>query len=119
MSEVQNEEKLVEDKFLENKRNYEISYEKNNTNRTINYTWAIVIGFIGVIISLAMGFYKMFIYENSDSYFEESINTYVGGDAYNYIINGTYTVAYFVLALVFMVYTATMMILNVLKNKYS
>lgn len=75
------------------------------------------IGFIGVIISVGMGFYKMFVYENNeDSYFDESVNAYVGGDAYNFIINGTYSTSYFVLALMCMVFSCTMLLLNKLGN---
>lgn len=73
------------------------------------------IGFIGAIISIGMGFYKMFVYENADedSYFSsENVNAYVGGDAYNYIINGTYATSYFVLAIVFMVFACSMLILK-------
>ena len=44
-------------------------------------------------IFLALGFFKMFVYSHYDG-----INAYVGGDAYNYIINGTYAAACFVLA---------------------
>ncbi len=42
----------------------------------------------------------MFNYSNPDSEFSflESENAYVGGDAYNYIINAGYATAYFVLA---------------------
>ena len=29
-------------------------------------------------------------YRNSDSFYSRNVNAYVGGDAYNYIINGTY-----------------------------
>ena len=42
----------------------------------------------------AVGFYKITKYKNSDSYYSKNINAYVGGDAYNYIINGTYFAGY-------------------------
>ncbi len=35
-------------------------------------------------------FYKLLVYENSDYHTEDNKNAYVNGDAYNYIINGTY-----------------------------
>ncbi len=53
--------------------------------------------FVGSVVSLVMGFYKMFVYENPESYFLESKNAYVGADSYNFIINGTYATGYFVL----------------------
>lgn len=45
------------------------------------------------LIPLFMGLNKMLIYDNSG----ETINAYVGGDAYNYIINANYSTAFFVL----------------------
>lgn len=46
------------------------------------------------------GFYKLTIYTNLDGYFSKANkNAYVGGDAYNYIINSERATAYFVLAM--------------------
>lgn len=50
-----------------------------------------IIALILSIIMLCVGFYKINVYE--DSIFEPK-NAYVGGDAYNYIINGTYFSGY-------------------------
>lgn len=52
---------------------------------------------------LARGFYVKNVYENysDDDYSfhsQENINAYVGGDAYNYIINGTYFTGFMVLS---------------------
>lgn len=55
----------------------------------------IVIG----IIFLCMGFYKLLVYENPDSSYLDSVNAYVGGDAYNYIINATYFATYSILGM--------------------
>ncbi|WP_202973694.1 hypothetical protein [Metasolibacillus meyeri] len=74
-----------------------------------------IIGFIATVAFVSLGFYKMFVYENygdSDYLSSYSKNAYVGGDAYNYIINGTYTTAYFILALMSMVFACTMLILG-------
>ena len=46
------------------------------------------------------GYDKMTNYDNSDYSYE---NAYVGGDAYNYIINGTHATAFFVLAIGFLI----------------
>ena len=48
-------------------------------------------------IMFYQGYDKMMNYTNSDSYYVDNHNAYVGGDAYNYIINGTYATAFFVL----------------------
>jgi len=85
--------------------------------------YIIVISIMASMASIGMGFYKMFVYRNSDSdseYFVSSDfnkNAYVGGDAYNYIINGTYTTAYFVLGLTFMLLACALMIIHTLKNQ--
>ena len=49
------------------------------------------------IIMVSIGFYKHLVYENSS--YRDEVNVYVGGDAYNYIINGTYFTAYAVLGM--------------------
>lgn len=58
-----------------------------------------IVTFIASIISIGLGFYKMMVYRSADdaSYDESTINSYVGGDAYNYIINGTHATSFFVL----------------------
>ena len=63
-----------------------------------------VIFIIVGIILIGIGFYKYIVYENNNSEYsylyddeEENVNAYVGGDAYNYIINGTYFTAYSIL----------------------
>jgi hypothetical protein len=61
-----------------------------------------LISIIASIVSFwffRMGWYKMTVYRNSESSFVDNKNAYVGGDAYNYIINGTYSTSYFVLAI--------------------
>lgn len=109
-----NEEVKPEDKALGNT----ISKSGGESGSVESYNWGIGIGLTGVIISLCVGFYKMFVYQNNNddemyfSDYEESINAYVGGDAYNFIINASYSTAYFVLALMFMVLFCTSMILK-------
>ena len=71
----------------------------NNSNDT-TYKTVGVIFFIGSCIFTAIGFYKMFVYENND-YGYNLKNAYVGGDAYNYIINGTHSIAFFILGMGF------------------
>ena len=48
-------------------------------------------------------------YHNSDY---RQVNAYVGGDAYNYIINGTYATAFFVLTAMFVLAAIGLMILH-------
>ena len=49
------------------------------------------------------GYDKMTNYYNSEDYSILNENAYVGGDAYNYIINGTYSTSYFTLTSGFMI----------------
>lgn len=56
------------------------------------------------IFFVCRGFYKKNSYSNPDSdsaysYSTQYTNSYVGGDAYNYIINGTYFTGYVVLGM--------------------
>lgn len=46
------------------------------------------------MICIGMGFNKMLNYKNSDTYQYKSVNAYVGGDAYNYMINASYFTGY-------------------------
>lgn len=55
--------------------------------------FAIFLTIFGIIF-LGIGFHKILVYENSDYSWGEHKNSYVGGDAYNYIINGTYFSGY-------------------------
>ena len=64
-----------------------------NIWRTIGIIFAIT-----SLVPLGLGFHKLFVYKNSEYYPSLNVNTYVGGDAYNYIINANYATAYFVLA---------------------
>lgn len=56
-----------------------------------------VILFVVAIIMLYKGYDKMTNYSNSS--YRDHVNVYVGGDAYNYIINGNYATGFFVLAI--------------------
>lgn len=72
------------------------------------------VSYVLCIIMISFGVHKMFVYENPESTFRESKNAYVGGDAYNYIINANYASAYFVLACFFAIIGATLVISAIL-----
>ena len=55
--------------------------------------------YVLAFLSVFMGFYKMLIYDNSK--YGNNTNAYVGGDAFNYMINAEYAIAWFVLAVFF------------------
>lgn len=64
------------------------------------------------IYTLFKGIDKMTNYYNSENYPSLNENAYVGGDAYNYIINGNYATAFFVLTAMFVMAAIGLMILH-------
>jgi hypothetical protein len=75
------------------------------------------------VIFLFAGFYKMYAYENPDSESEylsdteDYVNAYVGGDAYNYIINAGKATANFTAAILFVIVGFGILVLEVLYGK--
>ena len=63
-----------------------------------------VISFILAGVMVNQGLDKINNYYNSEDYSSLNENAYVGGDAYNYIINANYATGYYVLALIFVVF---------------
>lgn len=60
---------------------------------------AAVCSFLLSIVMIGMGIYKYLVYSNPE--YGNKTNVYVGGDAYNYIINSNYTTGFYVLATMF------------------
>lgn len=60
-----------------------------------------IICYILSLVSILFGLYKMFVYAGTS--LRHPINAYVGGDAYNYIINANYATAFFVLGIFFVI----------------
>ena len=89
-------------------------------NKFINLKIISIIFYIISIISMFIGFYKMFVYYNPE-YYGDKINVYVGGDAYNYIINSNYSNGYYILSMGFLlagsIFLCTYLILNELNFK--
>lgn len=55
--------------------------------------------------------------DSLESLTTESVNAYVGGDAYNFIINGTYTTAFFTLAVGFIVSGTLFIVAHIVLKK--
>ncbi|MCD7819685.1 MAG: zinc ribbon domain-containing protein [Lachnospiraceae bacterium] len=68
-------------------------------------------------VTLYQGINKMTRYNSGDYYPYETINAYVGGDAYNYIINGTYSTAFFVLTTMFWLMAIGLIIIHYVSLK--
>jgi len=86
--------------------------EKNMPSNKKAWDLKVIISFGISLIFIGLGFYKMFVYEMSDLSYVKDKNVYVGGDAYNYIINANFSTAYFVLALIFVIIACSFLIYN-------
>ncbi len=86
--------------------------EKNMPSSKKAWDLKVITSFGISLIFIGLGFYKMFVYEMSDSSYVTDKNVYVGGDAYNYIINANFSTAYFVLALIFVIIACSFLIYN-------
>jgi len=58
----------------------------------------------------------MYNYNSGESYPYNSVNSYVGGDAYNFIINGTYATAFFILGLIFVTLGIGLLIIHFMRE---
>ncbi len=82
-----------------------------------------IIAFVVAAIFAGIGFFKMYAYQNPNYVEEETamyeaattVNAYVGGDAYNYIINAGKATANFVVSLIFVVIGFGCYIIHLLK----
>lgn len=99
-----------------------LTVPEQNTQKTEKTKWS-VWGYLA-IVSLCCGaftFYKgldkMFRYDSGDSYPHKYVNAYVGGDAYNYIINGTYATAFFVLTAMFVLAAIGLVVVHYVSKK--
>jgi hypothetical protein len=68
--------------------------------------WTTIICLLLGIIFLSMGFYKKNVYESDEYSWSEPKNVYVGGDAYNFIINSGYFAGYSVIGMGFVIVSA-------------
>lgn len=69
----------------------------NKSNLSLMASVSTVVG----LVFWCLGFYKYLAYNSGESVLDNPVNVYVGGDAYNYIINGTYFTAFAVIGGVF------------------
>lgn len=88
----------------------------NNDKKKFSVPTISIILFVIATIFIIIGLYKILVYQNPENSWEGNlVNAYVGGDAYNFIINANYAVAYFTLALLFNVTACSFAIINTLK----
>jgi hypothetical protein len=90
-------------------------YSNENATNQFGLPITSIISYMLAIISIGIGFYKMYVYNLGDTYPYEPRNAYVGGDAYNYIINAGYAEAFFILALIFVLLGSTLAIIKAIR----
>ena len=100
----------VDEKISENNIN-EIKASKGRiNNRSDSFKIKAWISYAVALLCTGVGFYKMYYYNNPEYSFMDSVNAYVGGDAYNYIINSNYAAAWFTLAVAMVVLGSALLI---------
>lgn len=94
--------------------NVNLYKEKKKTMVFLSYSLAAIFG--------CTGLYKLWVYTplEEDIYGDMAggVNAVVGGDAYNYIINGTHAVAYILLALIFVIIGSVFVLNNNSKTSF-
>lgn len=88
--------------------------KSNNQEITLNFSkifsvFTYIIGFISIIVSFIIYCNDLSTYGSPFVFFEK---TYVGGDAYNYIISAARSTAVMVKSLIWMVFGCTMLIIG-------
>lgn len=91
------------------------SVQQEKTQDTTLLTWGLL-SYCAAFSFVGYGLYKLFVYHNSTLNSLKE-NVYVGGDAYNYIINGTHATTYCVIGLVFAVMGTSCFIVNAINKK--
>lgn len=76
------------------------------------WNWCSVASLVCAVVTFFKGVDRMVNYSNPDSAWGEYVNVYVGGDAYNYIINGTHATAFFVLTTMFVLAAIGLLIVD-------
>lgn len=90
----------------------------NRSNKLSIWCWLSIASLVCGCITFCKGIHRMVRYENSEYSWGDHINAWVGGDAYNYIINGTHATAFFVLTMMFVLSAIGLLIVHYLaKNR--
>lgn len=97
------------------RQNKPSTYKSRRTTNASVWSVLSVFSLLSSFFTLYKGIDRLVNYENSD-YSWRTVNAYVGGDAYNYIINGTHATAFFVLTAMFVLAAIGLMMLHYLSR---
>ena len=114
------ERRRFEEERKRKQEEYRLKYEASLSNKgKSSLRWRIlsVVSFILSGIMLYKVYDKMTRYYNPEYSWRSSVNAYVGADAYNYIINGTYATSFFILATMFALMGIGFIIILYLENE--
>ena len=75
--------------------------DEKNSKKISGWCWCAIASFLCGCFTFYKGIDRLVNYDSGEHYPYETVNAYVGGDAYNYIINGTHATAFFVLTTMF------------------
>lgn len=81
------------------------------------WCWLSIASLLCSFFTLFKGIHKLTQYDSGENYPYKLVNAYVGGDAYNYIINGTHATAFFVLTAMFVLAAIGLMMLHYISKK--
>lgn len=120
MSENENKEKTDQlNTQIVEVTNQPIKVKVVNNERNFSFPVSSLLFYLAGFFSIGYGFYKMLAYENHDSIYLDNVNAYVGGDAYNYIINSNYFVGFNVLGLTSIIIATSIVITSAINSKRS
>lgn len=107
----------IEETKEENKEEAKNVYKKDKTRKITVWSIMSIISFIVSGFMLYKGYDKFAHYTNIEGYSSINVNAYVGGDAYNYIINSNYATGFYVLATLFTILGVGFLVIHFLNNK--
>ncbi len=101
----------------EKKSEENIAVTGKASKKLSNWCWGAIVSVCCAIFTFYKGVDKMINYNSGEYYPYRTVNAYVGGDAYNYIINGTYATAFFVLTAMFLMTAIGLVIIHYVSRK--
>lgn len=119
---VENDDKIKDVYKISNGKNQDKENNVYNNKKIKSYNIFYILSvtfFIISILNFYFGFDKKNNYYNPDSLLFDTVNAYVGADAYNYIINASYFTGYMVIAGTFLICAILFLLVGfIVKQKY-
>lgn len=91
--------------------------EEKDSKKISGWCWCAIASFLCGCYTFYKGIDRLTNYDSGEYYPYETVNAYVGGDAYNYIINGTHATAFFVLTTMFVLAGIGLLIIHYVSHQ--